>query len=315
MITGVTIVLIAAGSYAVYTYLQPSELAEQVIYGNGHVELDEVRVAAQVAGTIVDNRIAEGRKVEKGDLLVAIDDSDLRLQKTIAEATTAAARAERARLKAELSTAQHHLASAQADVERARELEAKGTASPVAREQAENALAEAKGSVTALSAQIDASDANIDALNGKVALLVDQIAKTQVKAPIDGTVLTEAVEGGEFVQVGQVVAILGDLTHAKLRVYVQEAELGRLHLGAAARVAVDAFPGRTFKAQVARVDSAAQFTPRDIHMPQERTRTVFGVTLAIDNPEGVLKPGMPADAWILWRPEDGWPTHLFVPKG
>ena len=48
-------------------------------------------------------------------------------------------------------------------------------------------------------------------------------------------------------------------------------------------------------------------------MPDERVRLVFGVTLAIDNPDGVLKPGMPTDAWILWQPDAGWPERLFVP--
>ncbi len=80
-----------------------------------------------------------------------------------------------------------------------------------------------------------------------------------------------------------------------------------------ARVKVDAFADRFFEARVARVDQRAQFTPRDIHMPEERVRMVFGVTLALENPQGVLKPGMPADAWILWKSGAAWPDRLFVP--
>ena len=63
---------------------------------------------------------------------------------------------------------------------------------------------------------------------------------------------------------------------------------------------------------MARVDSQAQFTPRDIHMPDERVRLVFGVTLALENEDGRLKPGMPADAWI--RIDDvAWPERLPIP--
>jgi HlyD family secretion protein len=49
-------------------------------------------------------------------------------------------------------------------------------------------------------------------------------------------------------------------------------------------------------------------------MQDERSRTVYGVTLEASNPEALLKPGMPADAWILWDRGAGWPTRLSVPE-
>ena len=54
--------------------------------------------------------------------------------------------------------------------------------------------------------------------------------------------------------------------------------------------------------------------PSDIHMEDERSRTVYGVTLEANNPDGLLKPGMPADAWILWDKRAGWPARLTVPE-
>ena len=65
---------------------------------------------------------------------------------------------------------------------------------------------------------------------------------------------------------------------------------------------------------VARIDAQAQFTPRDVHMADERSRTVYGVTVEAANPEGLLKPGMPADAWILWNGKAGWPARLQPPE-
>lgn len=49
-------------------------------------------------------------------------------------------------------------------------------------------------------------------------------------------------------------------------------------------------------------------------MPDERARLVFGVVLAVNNPEGILKPGMPADAWLRWQPDALWPQKLVVPR-
>lgn len=153
----------------------------------------------------------------------------------------------------------------------------------------------------------------IIAVRREIDLLDNQMSKTRITAPLTATVLIRAVEPGEFVQPGQPLVTMLDLTSAEVRVFIPESRIGQVELGAPARLRVDAFPDRLFEARVARVDQTAQFTPRDIHMPDERVRLVFGVVLVIDNPDGVLKPGMPADVWILWQPDAGWPDRLFVP--
>lgn len=64
-----------------------------------------------------------------------------------------------------------------------------------------------------------------------------------------------------------------------------------------------------------KLDARAQFTPKDVHMPDECARPVFGVTLAVDNTKGYLKPGMPADAWVRWQPDMSWPEEILgVPR-
>ena len=105
---------------------------------------------------------------------------------------------------------------------------------------------------------------------------------------------------------------LVDLSRLELKVYLAVNELGKIRLGDQARVRVDAFPEEPFEAQVARVDEYAQFTPRDIHVPDERTQMVYGVTLALGNAERRLKPGMPADAWIRFD-DVPWPERLPIP--
>jgi HlyD family secretion protein len=167
--------------------------------------------------------------------------------------------------------------------------------------------------MAALKAQIASLEARITVAQRERDLVALKIKKTRVVAPISATVLVKTAEIGEFLQPGSPVAVLVDLSQITLKVYLPEVEIGKVKFGAAARVRVDAFPDRQFDARVDRVDQQAQFTPRDIHMPEERTRMVFGVTLAVDNPDGVLKPGMPADAWILWQPAAGWPLSLYVP--
>lgn len=312
--TALALALTAGGSYGLYAYLQPEPLPRQLLYGNGHVEGTDVRVAAEVPGRVLDSRLVEGATVARGGLLVRLDDTDLQLRKARVEAEIEALTRERERAERELQVWRHHRQTAEGELARYRELTERGTAPPQRLEQAEDAYQEARGRAAALEAAVAAVGGRITAARRELDLVANQIKKASITAPTEGTVLTKAVEPGEFVQVGQTVATLVDLSEVELKVFVPERDIGKIKLGTPARVRVDALPGRTFEARVARVDQRAQFTPRDIHMPEERVRMVFGVTLALDNPDGVLKPGMPADAWILWQADAGWPERLFVPN-
>lgn len=311
--TAVIVVGAAAASYALYLWLTPAPLPAQVLYGNGHVEGTEVTVSAEVGGRVIDSRIEEGRGVAKGDALLGIDDTALELEKARAEAQISSLVRQREASNANLEVWLHHQTTARAALQRSRTLAQTDYASPQQVDEATNAAEQASGQMAAIKADIAALDAQIVAARRQRDIVDLQIEKTNVVAPINGTILTKAAEVGEFLQPGSPVAVLVDLSKVYLKVYLPEAEIGKLTLDAPARVRVDAFPDRFFDAHVAEIDQQAQFTPRDIHMPQERTRMVFGVKLAIANPEGVLKPGMPADAWILWHRQAGWPDQLFVP--
>lgn len=311
--TALVLVVMAGGSYGIYLYLRPTPLPAQVLYGNGVVEGTDIRVGAEVAGRIVESNLVEGALVAEGDLLVRLDDTDARLNRARAQAELEALEAELTRAESELEVAEHHLGTAQTELDRMRNLNERGTITTQTLEIAQNAFHTAQGNLAALEAGTIAMGQRIIAMRREIDLLDDRISKTRITAPLSATVLIKAVEPGEFVQPGQTLVTLLDLTEAEVRIFVPENRIGQVRLDAPARLRVDAYPDRLFEARVVRVDQTAQFTPRDIHMPDERVRLVFGVTLAIDNPDGALKPGMPTDAWILWQPETGWPARLFVP--
>ena len=312
--TPVLLVGLAAGAYGVFRILQPPPLPPGFLYGNGHVEATEVRIGAEVTGRVLESRLVEGQAVEAGALLVRIDDADLQATLAQARAELDALQKERAVLDAELRTWRHHRRTARSDLARYRELERAGTIPPQRLDQARNAFEEARGRVQMLEKKAGVIDDRIEAARRQVERIRLQLDRTRIRAPIAGTVLVKGVEVGELVVPGQVVAVLADLSRLELKIYVPEKAIGKVRLGADARVRVDAFPQRRFEARVSRVDARAQFTPRDIHMPEERVRMVFGVTLSVANPEGYLKPGMPADAWLRVRDDAPWPERLIVPR-
>jgi HlyD family secretion protein len=71
--------------------------------------------------------------------------------------------------------------------------------------------------------------------------------------------------------------------------------MGRIALGDAARVSVNAYPGTTFPATVTKIASKAEFTPSNVQTKEDRSKLVFAVTVSVPNPDQRLKAGMPAD--------------------
>lgn len=312
--TPVVLILGALLSYLLFRALQPPVLPDGFLYGNGHIEGTEIRVSAEVSGRVVESPLRESERVGKGDLLVRLDDSDLRTQLSKGLAEEAAIQAEQVSVEEQLRTWRHHLQTAEADVRRYRKLEKSKAVSPQQLNTAEDRVREAGGQVKTLEAKLDQVQARLEATRQQVRWLRLQLEKTRILAPAPATVLVKGIEPGELATPGHVVAVLVDLSRLELKVYIPERDIGKIRLGSPARVRVDAFPDRYFEATVTRVDQRAQFTPRDIHMPEERVRMVFGVTLAVENQDGVLKPGMPADAWLRVREEAPWPASLAVPR-
>ncbi|OGN43929.1 MAG: hypothetical protein A2623_08045 [Caulobacterales bacterium RIFCSPHIGHO2_01_FULL_70_19] len=313
-VVAITLVVLAGGAGLAYWRLQPQPQPPQVIYGSGRIEADEVRVGVEASGRLAEIRAVEGETVQAGGLLARIVGTDYELMTERAEAQQAAAVRTRAQLDSQIDLATHHAETARTNLSRYETLSSQGYLPAQRLDAARDAYAEALHRVEVLRQQRAEALAQADVAGKTLALARSQSGKTVVTAPITGAVLERLVEPGEVVGPGQAVAVLADLSTIRLKVFITEADLGKVRLGGPARLRVDAFPGRDFQARVARVDSQAQFTPRDVHVPDERSRTVYGVILEAPNPDGLLKPGMPADAWILWDEAAGWPATLQIPE-
>lgn len=305
---------LAGISYALFLWLSPPALPEGILYGNGRIEATEVTVSAEVAGRVLESTLVEGRTVRKNDLLMRLDETDLKTRLRQAEANAAVAQRTQVQIERQIVTARHHVQTADIDLARYRKLRETGNVSSQMLDRVENQQREARGQVETLSAQQSQAAASREAASREVELLRSQAGKAVIRAPSAGVILSKGIEVGEFAAPGRTIAVLADLSRIEFKIYIPESEIGKIKLNDPVRVRVDAFPQRTFDARVARVDQRAQFTPKDVHMPDERARLVFGVVLALDNPEGYLKPGMPADAWVRWKPEAAWPDKLTAPR-
>ncbi|MRR31029.1 efflux RND transporter periplasmic adaptor subunit, partial [bacterium] len=141
----------------------------------------------------------------------------------------------------------------------------------------------------------DQSQTAIQQAQANLALLDAQLAKLSITAPFDGTVLGRAVEVGEVLSPAAPAFTLGQLDPLTITVYVPETEVGLLSVNQQALLSVDSYPGESFSAVIIHIANQAEFTPRNVQTSEGRKTTVFAVKLQMSNPEGKLKPGMPAD--------------------
>lgn len=153
---------------------------------------------------------------------------------------------------------------------------------------AQAALDQAKAAVEQALNAAKQAEANL-------ALIDTQISKLTISAPTDAVVLTRNIEPGEFVQPGATAFVLGKLSDLTITVYIPEDRYGEIRLGQEATVTVDSFPGVTFKATVIQIADQAEFTPRNVQTMEGRSSTVFAIKLSVQDPDGKLKIGMPAD--------------------
>jgi HlyD family secretion protein len=116
-----------------------------------------------------------------------------------------------------------------------------------------------------------------------------------MSAPVAGMVLSRNIDPGEVVQAGASALTLGDLENLTITVYIPENRYGAVHLGDEAQVTVDSFPNHSFTATVSRIADRAEFTPRNVQTMEGRSSTVYAIQLAVQDADGLLKPGMPAD--------------------
>jgi len=141
--------------------------------------------------------------------------------------------------------------------------------------------------------------AEIARSTASIAMIDSQLADTIVASPVDGVVLVKAADVGEVLAPGTTVVTVGDIDHPWLRGYVNETDLGKIKIGAKAKVTTDSYPGKVYQGRVTFISSEAEFTPKQIQTEQERVKLVYRIKIEMDNPRRELKSNMPADAEIV----------------
>ena len=271
-----------AGISAARTQVQ---LAEQ------NVEMAEANLAEMELKHRVYTEDAKGSDTERI--------WDLQLRATQAALTQAQAELEGARqyLGARLATRDNPLAL-QAQLHGA-EAQYRLAVAQVAAAQA--ALEELEAGPT--EEQVAMARAQLAQAEAAVRLVDAKLSQLTLTAPMGGVVTSRSGQTGEAATAGMALLTVANLDEVTLVIYIPENRIGQVRLGQEVEVRVDSFPDRVFTGLVQNIAGEAEFTPRNVQTQEERVNLVFAVKVRIPNPDGALKPGMPADATIQVGPD------------
>lgn len=310
-------VLLVAG--AAYQLLVPRSAAER-LPASGTVEATDAALGFQLPGRIATIRVNEGDRVKVGDTLATLDRHELTARSEQARAQVAAALAtlaemergsrteELAQARAVDSAAAARLADAERDVTRVTQLLTGGAASQeamdkarlnleVVRSQREQAAQQLRMVQTGPRAErIAAQRAVVASAEATARQVVAQIAHTVIVAPFEGVVTVRQRQPGEIVAPGSPVVTIANFADRWVRIYVSEARLGAVAIGAPATITTDTYKGREYTGTVSFIAGEAEFTPRNVQTTEERVKLVYAVKVRITGDSALaLKPGMPAD--------------------
>jgi HlyD family secretion protein len=240
-----------------------------------------VEVKSKASGEILEVLADSGDRVEQGALLLRIDQRQLR--NTLAQA------------RADLAVARARLANAKAQLRRSEKLYQAQSISETAYDQAVLDHATARAEVVRSEAAVENAQIEMD--------------DADVLAPIDGTVLRRDVERGQVISSptrdvagGTVLLTMADLERVRVRTLVDETDIGKIRPGLAATVTVTAYSDRRFHGSVLKIEPESQI---------EQNVTMFPTLVGLDNPEGLLKPGMNSEVEIHVDRRD---TVLAIPN-
>lgn len=242
---------------------------EVAVSSAGIVEpLATVEVKSKASGEVLELLVETGDKVEQGTLMVRIDPRTVRNRLDQSEAE----------LKAALSRRE----IAQTQKARVESLVKAGTLTQSDLEQAVLDLANAE-------AQVVTSKVSVE--NARIA-----VDDTDIRAPISGTIIFKPVEKGQVITSptqdfsgGTMLMQMADLSAVQIRALVDETDIGKIRPGMTASVLVAAYPNQPFPGEVIKIEPQAVV---------EQNVTMFAVLISIQNPDGLLMPGMNAEVEV-----------------
>lgn len=278
---------------------------------SGTFEAEETMVSAEATGLIKALRLEEGQVLKAGENIGYIDTVQLHLKKKQVEAQIKAMGSRLPDISTQTSFYKQQLAVAQsrldnllheqkrvqnlvkADAATAKQLDDVNALVDETRKQLDVIRKQDAAQVSVLKTQTAGLRSDVLPLYVQIEQLNDQLAKSYIVNPVEGTVLTQFAEANEMAAAGKALYKIADLTKMTLRAYVTGDQFSKIKLNQVVEVLVDegADQYKTYPGVVEWISDKAEFTPKTIQTKSERANLVYAVKIGVKN-DGFLKIGM-----------------------
>ncbi|MCJ2186297.1 efflux RND transporter periplasmic adaptor subunit [Novosphingobium beihaiensis] len=328
-VIGAALLAVLVGATAIWLVSRSGRDANTLVL-QGNVDLRQVSLAFDGNGRIEALHAEEGDRVKAGALLAELDTQTLSLQAEQAKAKMAADRQTLLRMEhgsrpEEITQARDRLDAAEADAARAaadlsrlRQVAASTGGKGVSAQEIDRAAAAAKASEAQAgqagealqlaikgprAEDIEAAKAQLKAAQAAFALYRHRIDQGELHAPEDAVVRSRLAEVGDMASPQRPVFELALTSPKWVRVYVNEADLGRVKPGMAAEVTTDTAPDKPVPGTVGYISSVAEFTPKAVETEDLRTALVYEVRVRVKDKDGALRLGQPVTVKLQTGPE------------
>lgn len=262
----------------------------------GNFEADETIISSEIAGKLVRFEGEEGRQVNQGDVLAIIDSSTVSLQIQQLEAQVKAVETKKVNLRSQIEVSKQQLKNVKITQERVHKLFADKAATQQRVDDVDGQVRVIEQQIQSQQTQFVSIDSDLAVLAAQIASAKNQLEKSVITSPVNGTILEKYTELGELAAPAKALVKLADLSELDLRVYVSGAQLPSVKLGQQVEVLIDEDKrsNQSMDGVVSWISSEAEFTPKIIQTKEERVKLVYAVKVKVKN-DGRLKIGMPGE--------------------
>ena len=263
----------------------------------GTFESEEIIVSSEAMGKLVMFKVEEGMQLKQNQIVGIVDTTQLHLKKKQLLASIKAVLSKQPDVETQLASLRKQIEAAEVEQKRIENLVKLDAATTKQLDDINSQLEVLRKQYNAAKSSLTITKQGIQSetlpLTAQVEQIEDQIKKSYIINPIDGTVLTRYAKQDEITSAGKALYKIANLSEMTLRAYVSGDQLGEIKLGQKVKVFVDKGDGdqKEMSGEIYWVSSKAEFTPKTIQTKDERANLVYAIKVRVMN-DGYLKIGM-----------------------
>ncbi|WP_166966639.1 HlyD family secretion protein [Yeosuana marina] len=266
--------------------------------GYGNFEATEITVSSENNGKLEMFTIEEGQTLKKEAFVGYIDTIPLTLKREQLVVAKATAISRSKGVLSQISVLKAQLATAKKNRQRIENMLKDNAATQKQLDDINGEINVINEKVISIETQNAPIVNELNSLDVQIKQIDDQLKKSKIVNPINGTVLVKYAEPNEITSFGKPLYKIADLSIMELRVYISETQLPSIKIGQEVTVKIDDKDTmKSYKGVITWISSEAEFTPKIIQTKEERVALVYAVKIDVKN-DGSLKIGMPAEMWL-----------------